>query len=78
MMSKLERFLTVYDYGSGAQWVYLMANSREEIEEQFRDLEIVDEPPDWMKSADLAKIRTVDVNDPTDKFLAALRKRRST
>jgi hypothetical protein len=67
-------FLAVYDYGSGAVYIDLFANSKEEIAERFRELKVLDQPPEWMKPADIARIRTVDADDPHDKFLAGLRR----
>lgn len=68
-----QRFLTVYDYGQGAVWVYLLAESEGEIATRFPQLRVVESPPAWMTESDLEKVRTVDIDDPDDGFLASFR-----
>jgi hypothetical protein len=48
------RFLVVYDYGSGGVRAYVWARSEDEIHVGFRDLEIVDEEPEWMGGGEKA------------------------
>ena len=70
-------FLTVYDYGQGGVWLYLLAESEEQIRGRYPDLQIVEKPPPSMDKEQLADIRarrTLDINDGTDPFLASLRR----
>ena len=69
------RFLVACDYGQGGIWASLLARSRQEIEERYPALVILDEPPGWMDDAQLARIEarmTVDVDDITHPFLEAV------
>lgn len=68
-----QKFLTVYDYGQGAVWLYLLAESRDDIGKHFPELRVVESPPDWMTVSDLKGVRTVDIDDPDDQFLKKLR-----
>jgi hypothetical protein len=59
------RFLVVYDYGSGGVWAYVWARSTDEIQIRFRDLEVVDEEPEWMvgeEQALIAERMTFDID----------------
>lgn len=61
-----KRFLAVYDYGSGAVWVSLLARSPREVETRFRDLRVLETQPDWMSDDELADIedkKTFDIDD---------------
>jgi hypothetical protein len=71
-------FLTVYDYGQGGVWLFLLAESEEQIRERYPDLQIAEKPPPSLDEEQLADIRarTLDIDDETDPFLASLRKRR--
>jgi hypothetical protein len=70
-------FLTVYDYGQGGVWLFLLAESEEQIRDRYPDLQVVDVPPPSLDDEQLADIRarrTLDIDDATDPFLASLRK----
>jgi hypothetical protein len=69
----MRKILAVYDYGQGAVWIYLLADSADDVERQFPDLKVVDRPPEWMTKADLDRVRTVRIDDRDDDFLAKLR-----
>lgn len=61
-----QRFLVVYDYGSGGVWAYVDAESSEEIEREFPELTVVSQPPDWMSAdeqADIAEHATYDLHE---------------
>lgn len=49
-------FLVVYDYGSGGVWAFVVARSREEIEGEFPELTVVQEPPAWMTPRERSRI----------------------
>lgn len=42
------RYLIAYDYGQGAVWAYITAESPEQITDQFPDFSVVETPPTWM------------------------------
>lgn len=62
---KKTRHLVCYDYGQGALWAYVYAESPKQIEDKFRDLEIVSEVPDWLTLDEQARLLTQDVDSPT-------------
>lgn len=66
-------FLTFYDYGQGGVWLFLLAESEEQIRERYPDLQIAEKPPPSLDEEQLADIRarTLDIDDETDPFLAA-------
>ena len=66
-------FLTLYDYGQGDIWTFLLADSEAEIREAYPQLEVVSVPPPWMTSDHLRLIRTVEIKDTDDPFLRAIR-----
>jgi hypothetical protein len=69
----MKTHLVAYEYGSGAAWGYIVAESREAITAQVPEVEIHDAPPGWMTDADVAVVRqhaTVEVgNDTVDRIL---------
>jgi hypothetical protein len=74
-------WLTLYDYGTGGVWSYLLAESPEQIHAKFRDLTVYREPPVWMTDAQRTLIEanstydvdTAELEDRT--FLARLARR---
>jgi hypothetical protein len=65
------RYLTVYDYGTGGVWSFVLARTAKEIEDTFRDLNVVESTPDWLNDderMDIEKHKTFDIDDiqPTD------------
>jgi hypothetical protein len=42
------RYLVAYDYGQGAVWAYITAESPSQITDRFPDLSVVEDPPSWM------------------------------
>lgn len=68
-------FLVLYEYGQGGVWAFLSARSRSEIERKFPQLQVFDDPPDWMSGSDLARIReqmSFDIDDQDSGFLASI------
>lgn len=59
------RFLVCYDYGQGALWAYVCAESQEQIEKKFRDIEIVSEPPAWLTPQEQEKLSIDDIDSPS-------------
>ena len=69
-------FLVLYDYGQGGVWAVILARSESEIRRRFPMLEVHRGPPDWLTGSDLSQIEhtmTIDIDDETNAFLAALR-----
>jgi len=61
-----QRFLVVYDYGTGGVWGLLSARTEEEITERFPSLEIVADRPSWMTDDDWSRIESrmsFDIDD---------------
>ena len=69
----MKTHLVAYEYGSGAAWGYIVAESREAIAAQVPEVEIHDAPPVWMTDDDVAFVRqhaTVEVgNDAVNRIL---------
>jgi len=68
-----QRFLTVYDYGQGAVWRVVLAESRDQIEGELPQLTVMDSPPDWMTPAELDAVTVVEIDSREDAFLNRLR-----
>jgi hypothetical protein len=70
-------YLVLYDYGMGGVWAYLTAESEHQIRERFPQLRVVTETPSWWTTEVEARTRdgmTMDIDDESHPFLAALRK----
>ena len=65
------RFLVCYDYGQGALWAYVCAESQEQVERKFRDIEIFSEPPEWLTPEEQEKLVIDDIDSPSS-WLAKL------
>lgn len=68
-----QTFLVVYDYGQGAIWGYVVAESVEQIKSEFPELEVAHERPNWMteeREARIRRNRTVDIDERDKGFLA--------
>ena len=69
----MKTHLVAYEYGSGAAWGYIVAESREAIAAQVPEVEIHDAPPAWMTDRDVEVVRqhaTVEVvTDAVDRIL---------
>ena len=69
----MNEFLAVYDYGQGAVWLRIVAESKDDIAGQYPSLHILSKRPAWMTATYESRIRTVNLDDQNDPFLAALR-----
>jgi hypothetical protein len=61
-------YLVAYDYGQGAVWAYITAESAGQIVERFPEFRVFDTPPDWMSEHDLSDIEarmSFDLARPT-------------
>jgi hypothetical protein len=62
------RYLVAYDYGQGAVWAFIHAESPAAITDQFPDFSIVESPPNWMTDEvrrNLEARMTFDIDNPT-------------
>jgi hypothetical protein len=74
-------FLVAYDYGQGAVWAYLAADSEMEIAQRFPELTVVHDRPSWLTADDENRLRrnmSLDIDDKTHRFMIALLKQRRT
>ena len=62
-MPEKVKFLTLYDYGQGGVWNYVIAGSREDIGARFPQLVIYDDPPEWMSEEDRLRIEQTSSYD---------------
>lgn len=60
-------FLVTYDYGTGALWAYLWAESQTAIETAFSELEVVTELPAWMQGD--SELKSYDVDGPLPEWI---------
>jgi hypothetical protein len=58
--------LVVYDYGTGGQWGYLFARSKEEIAAKYPKLTIAPDRPRWMSDETYDLITSVNAFDIDD------------
>jgi hypothetical protein len=67
------RYLAVYDYGTGGVWVYIWARSPEEITTKYSDLKMVIDRPAWMTlEQEPEDNMTFDIDDPPSGWLTSL------
>ena len=72
--------LTVYNYGTGGAWAYLLADPPAQINQRFPELQIVNERPGWLTDQEDRHLRarmTVDIDDTNNPVLAALLRQRT-
>lgn len=70
-------YLVADDYGMGAVWAYILADSPEDILRRYPQLSVVDDPPAGLTSERLRRIRetrTIDIEDEQNEFLRAARR----
>jgi len=68
------KYLTVYDYGSGGVWTYILAASAGDIKQRYPQLEVVEKAPPWLDSKRLDEMspEVIDIDNGADPFLMAL------
>lgn len=72
----MDGFYVAYEYGSGAAWAFVKANTAEEVVAELPELDVYDAPPDWMTIEDLHQVRehaSVDIHETSsvDEILEA-------
>ena len=73
------RYLVAYDYGQGAVWAYIAAESAKQIHDHFPDFSIVETPPTWMTDGELRELEarmSFDIDNPTGWLAEVLERRR--
>jgi hypothetical protein len=70
----MDKFLTCYDYGTGGIWIYIIADSQQQILTKYPELEVVDSIPTWMNQDVINRINdlTVNIEDDENNFLNAI------
>jgi len=53
----VKEHLVAFEYGTGTAWGYVVAQSAEAIEDAFPELDVVEQPPEWMTTEDLGAVR---------------------
>ena len=70
-----KRYLVACDYGQGATWLLIDAESADQIESKFPELKVVFDPPEWMteeRIRNLEETACYDLDAPLSGFLEAL------
>ena len=53
----MDGFYVAYEYGSGAAWAFVRAETAEEVVAELPELDVYDTPPSWMTIEDLHHVR---------------------
>ncbi len=62
----MQAHLVAYEYGAGAAWGYVLADTVEEIENLLPEVDVYNLPPLWMSMDDIHRLRehvTVELAD---------------
>jgi hypothetical protein len=75
----MDGFFVAYEYGSGAVWAYVKADTADEVVAEFPELDVYETPPEWMTVEDLHQVREhayveIDANASLDHILDASRR----
>ncbi len=75
----MDGFYVAYEYGSGAAWAFVKAETADEVVSELPELDVYDTPPEWMTIEDLHQVRqhaSVDINEAAtlDHILEASRR----
>ena len=54
---KMDGFYVAYEYGSGAAWAFVQADTVADVVAEFPELDVYDTPPEWMTVDDLHRVR---------------------
>lgn len=49
----MDGFYVAYEYGSGAAWAYVKADTAAEVVAELPEVDVYDAPPEWMTGDDL-------------------------
>jgi hypothetical protein len=53
----MDGFYVAYEYGSGAAWAFVQADTADDVIAEFPELVVYDTPPEWMTVDDLHQVR---------------------
>ena len=53
----MDGFYVAYEYGSGAAWAFVKADTAAAVTAEFPELDVYDTPPEWMTIEDLHQVR---------------------
>lgn len=75
----MDGFYVAYEYGSGAAWAFVKAETADDVVAELPELDVYDTPPEWMTIEDLHQVRehaSIDIGTQAslDHVLAASRR----
>lgn len=53
----MDGFYVAYEYGTGAAWAFVKAETADEVVAELPELDVYDTPPEWMTIEDLHQVR---------------------
>ena len=53
----MDGFYVAYEYGSGAAWAFVKAETADEVVAELPELDVYDTPPEWMTVEDMHRVR---------------------
>ncbi len=53
----MDGFYVAYEYGSGAAWAFVKADTADEVVAEVPELDVYDTPPEWMTVEDMHQVR---------------------
>ncbi|MCP4968534.1 MAG: hypothetical protein GY926_25285 [bacterium] len=65
----MDGFYVAYEYGSGAAWAFVKAETPAEVVAELPELDVYETPPEWMTIDDLHRIRehaSIDISNITN------------
>ena len=65
-------YLAAYDYGTGAVWIVVSAQSADAITHQYPELQVVDERPVWLDDKSYARLERHRLDAPPTGLLQAI------
>lgn len=68
-MAMITSYLVAYEYGQGAVWAVVHADSEVQLRHDFPELTIVQDRPQWMTEAQYDKIKAVHDYDIDERNL---------
>jgi len=75
----MDGYYVAYEYGSGAAWAFVKAETPADVVAELPELDVYDTPPEWMTIEDLHQVRqhaSVDIAETSslDHILQASRR----
>ena len=62
----MDGYYVAYEYGTGAAWAFVKAETPGDVVAEFPELDVYDTPPEWMTIEDLHQVRryaSVDIEE---------------